>query len=39
MYNSFIIASNVSLDLISQIKEQHSTFAGVNVETAGGAQV
>ncbi len=33
MYNSFIIASNVSLDLISQIKEQHSIFAGVNVET------
>ena len=33
MYNSFIIASDVSLDLISQVKEQHSTFMGVNVET------
>lgn len=32
-YNSFIIASDVSLDLISQVKERHGEFAGVNVET------
>lgn len=33
-YNSFMLASDVSLDLISQIKERHSEFAGVNVDTA-----
>lgn len=33
MYNSFTLASDVSLDLISQIKERHSEFAGVDVET------
>ena len=32
-YNSFIIASDVSMELIAQIKEQHTQFAGVNVET------
>lgn len=32
-YNSFILASDVSIDLISQIKERHHDFAGVNVET------
>ena len=32
-YNSFILASDVSIDLISQIKERHHEFAGVNVET------
>ena len=32
-YNSFIIASDVSMDLIAKIKEQHTLFAGVNVET------
>ncbi len=32
-YNSFIIASDVSIDLITQIKERHHEFAGVNVET------
>ena len=32
-YNSFTIASDVSLDLISQVKERHSEFQGVNVDT------
>lgn len=32
-YNSFIIASDVSMDLIAKVKEQHTKFAGVNVET------
>lgn len=32
-YNSFIIASDVSMDLIAKVKEQHKKFAGVNVET------
>lgn len=32
-YNSFIIASDVSMELIAKIKEQHTKFAGVNVET------
>lgn len=32
-YNSFIIASDVSLDLISQVKERQREFMGVNIET------
>lgn len=33
LYNSFIIATDVSVDLIAQVKEQQDIFSGVNVET------
>lgn len=33
LFNPFIIASDVSLDLISQVKERHREFGGVDVET------
>ncbi|MBQ8144289.1 MAG: penicillin-binding protein [Butyricicoccus sp.] len=32
-WNPFILCEDVGMDLIAQIKERHSEFAGVNVET------
>ena len=33
MYNAFSLASNISMDLVSKISEQHSDYPGVEVDT------